>query len=668
MRLSRTGFLSALLLLGASLTAQGAMRADADLAALSLEELMALNVRLPLRVSRPLFATPSAVYVLDSARIRRSGASSIPELLRLVPGVEVTRFGSGKWGIGIRGFNGGVFTNRLLILMDGRSVFSPAKVGMFWDTLDTLIEDIERIVVVRGPGAALWGSNAINGVINIVTRSPQSARGGLVSVGTGTHEKTSVGLRLGKAVGPNRHLRAYLKAFERKALQRPDGRSNDDPWRAAHAGFRLDWHGRGQNRYSVQSDAYSGRARETILLPQLRPMPGAALVNDRVSYSGISLQSAWERPWNSESDTQLRLFYDHSQRRDVLFDLSVDTIDVDFQHDLRLGDTRRLSWGLGYRLTWDDLPDRYLRFAPQRRHYAVQSAYLQLEQNLDPAGLDLIAGAKLEHNAYSGAEIQPNLRLLWSTGPSASAWLAVSQAHRSPSRTEHDVTIDFDLVPLDNDQLLQLQIRGDEGFRAEQLTAYELGWRHRSGPQWSLDAAVFLNRYRGLRTLEPGDPEPASDPPPDFYLPLRPENRARARSWGGELVLRSEPRSTLALELSYAYIRIDVDASRSQDRNAGNAAKESPRHRVNFSLDWDVSPRLAARSLLRRVGPVPRHGIEAYTELDLSLSHRFASGLELQLLGSNLLHAGHQEFVDPVVGTPRVEVPRELRLKLTKRF
>lgn len=638
-----------------------------DFSQLSVEELMDIDVQLPLRMSRPLFATPSAVYALDADSIRRSGANSVAELLRLVPGVEVTRFGSAKWGIGIRGFNGGVFTNRLLILVDGRSVFSPAKIGMFWDMLDTPVEDIERIVVVRGPGAALWGSNAINGVIHVITRRASKTSSGLVTLASGSADQLEAGLRYGTALSDNWSARAHLKWIDRRAAQRPDGRSNDDAWQSLFLGLRADGELAGGDLVSLMLETRQGDGGEAILLPRLDP-PRGELVTGPVEYSGSNLQLSWRRSWNANNDSLLQVVLDRVERRDVLFDLRIDTVDLEFEHDRRLGQSTRLIWGLSNRITWDRLPEQYLRFTPSERRYAVQGAFAQLEQQLGRLPADLIAGIKLERNDFSGTELQPSLRLVWLAGPQATAWAAVSRAERTPSRTEHDVTIDFDLVPLEDGSLMQLQIQGDRGFRSERLTAYELGWRQRWHSGLALELSGFVHDYQGLRTLEPGEPYPAENPPPDLFLPLFAANGADARSWGGELQLRQEISTRLRAELAYAFVDIAISPRDSRDPNVANAEGESPRHRAWLRTAWDLSPSLEWNTQLRYAGPVPRHRIDAYLEADSSLVWRPSRSLELSLVGRNLLSGDHQEFVDPVVGTPRALVEREGMLRLRWQF
>ncbi len=659
---------SALLCLAWPVWAAQERPARQDLTALALEELLDINLHSAMKVSRPLLTTPSAVYVLNADAIRRSGARSVPELLRLIPGVEVTRFGTGKWGIGIRGFNGGVFTNRLLILLDGRSVFSPAKIGMFWDSLDIFVPDIERIVVVRGPGAALWGSNAFNGVINIVTRSAKANEKGFGYAGGGLGEQAFAGLSYSHLLKSNWRSRVHAKAFLHDASEASSGQSNGDAWRGFAAGWRVDGAIDDTNQLNLQLDAHRGLAGETILLPRVQPPVGGELVRGEVVYSGASMQGRWERRWNWDHQSRLSVFLDHVERRDLLFDLRTNTLELDWQSDISRGPGRRYSAGLSYRMTWDRLPDQYLRFTPAERAYALVSVFGQLEQVLVPGALEMILGAKLERNEFSGSEFQPNVRLLWTAHPEWVLWAALSRAQRSPSRTEHDVRIDYDLVALPDDRWLQLQIRGDSAFRSERLSAVDMGFRYRPRHDLHVDVALFRNDYRGLRTLEPGEMEAAEQSPPDAYLPLYARNGANAVSWGGEVLLQLMPRSNWQLEMSYSHVRIRVDPRNSLDSQARNAETESPKNRVVLRSAWDLSRQDEINSVLRYVGAVERHRIDAYLELDVNWVRRLNRNLEVTLGGRNLLHATHEEFVDPVVGTPRTQVRREAYLQMAWRF
>lgn len=634
-----------------------------DLASLSLEELLDIDVSLGVRRGESLRESSAAVYVLNRDAIDRSAATSIPELLRLVPGVEVTRFGTGKWGVGIRGFNGGIFTNRLLILVDGRSVYSPAKIGMFWDSLDTLISNIERIEVVRGPGASLWGSNAFNGVINIVTQHSADTEGGVLEAGIGDEEKWFAEYRYGLSLGGDKHLRAHIKAFERDDASRPSGQSNRDGWNSVQAGLRFDQGSVASGALSAQLNAYEGSEGEELLLPDQNSPNFVNLLYTKIDYSGINALLQWEHQHSERSHYSVKFYADHTERTDSLFRLTVDNYDLDFQHNYRLDDRQRIVWGLAYRYTEDQLPEQYIRYTRENRQYAVASGILQYEvEAFDD--WRFIAGSKFERNDFSGNEIQPTVRAIWNYSTAGSAWLAASEAKRTPTRSEHDARVGFDYAAPE----VQLQIQGSESFRSETLRAYELGWRHRFHPALGLDIALFFNEYSGLRTLESGAPEPNGSPPPMFIVPLVASNGADARSWGGELVLNAELNPYWQAELQYSNVQLHVDPLASNDPSVRNAEGTSPQHRLTLRQTWDLPSNWEVTSTLRYVDDVDNQDIDEYTELDLHLSKQFGEQLTISLVGQNLLDSGHEEFVDRVVGTPRVEVSRSGYIKFKFKF
>lgn len=638
-----------------------------DLTELSLEELLDIDIQVTARKGETLRESSAAVYIINRDTIRRSGATTIPEILRLAPGVEVTRFGSGKWGVGIRGFNGGTFTNRLLILVDGRSVFSPAKIGMYWDTLDTLIEDIERIEVVRGPGTALWGANAFNGVINIVSRHSQETQNSLVSVGGGDEEKWFASARIGGAIGGGT-ARAYIKAFERDDAARFDGGDNHDGWTSMRGGLRYDRGELETGTLSLILDAYRGSEGEELLLPDLSSPTLENLFASSLEYSGQSIQAKWQQQASTQSLYEVTFSADHSERKDTLFDLSVNSYELNFQHNFQHSPRQQLIWGSGARYTKDHLPTQYIQFSPERREYGVVSAFAQYEYRLPSKNLRLIAGSKIEHNDFSGLEMQPNARIAWTPNPRHNIWLAVSEANRTPSRTEHDSIIDFRYVEVDQGVILLGQIQGSHGFEAEKLRSHELGWRWQKNSAISVDVALFYNEYTGLRTVEPTQPIPISETPPQLLLPLVASNTANAKSWGGELVFTAALHKMWQLEFHYSHIQIFVDPRGSGDPDAANAEGESPQHRATLQSSWTLPGNTELSATLRYVDDVDGLDIDDYRELDLMLSKQVSPQLTLSIAGQNLLDKAHQEYVDKLIGTPRSEVERSAHIKLTWEF
>lgn len=644
-----------------------------DLTELSLEELLNIEVRLVSRKGDTLRESPAAVYVLNREAIARSGATSIPELLRLVPGVNVTRFAANKWSVNIRGFSDGGFTNRILILLDGRDMFQPAKAGMFWDAVDTLIEDIERIEVVRGPGAALWGANAFNGVINIVTRSAADTQGGLAVLGAGDEEKWIGGLRYGAELAGG-HARVFIKAQEQDDMQRLDDEhreqgDNNDGWHSTIAGLRFDRGSNDSGLWSFQLNAYDGAGSEELYLPDLQAAPPhfVTLTHKDVRFSGVSAQLDWQRRYSERSLWSVRAYLDHGEREDLLFDIRVDTFDAEVQHDWRWSAKHRLIWALGFRHTEDELGGDVLRYAPDTRDYSVLSGFAQYEYTQLPDRLRWVLGARMEDNDFSGTELQPNLRVIWTPDERSSYWLASSRANRSPSRIEHDGIGNLDYQSVGGGATLTVSFRGVDSFDAEVLQSHELGWRRRFSERLSLDLALFHNMYEGLRSLEPQSLLPSPNPPPEFVLPVLAGNGLDAKAWGGELLLNAVITPGWQLELQYSHLQVDVDAGNSGDPEAKMAEGVSPTHQATLRSQWQLPRDFQLSSVVRHVSQLDAVDVAEYTELDLVLSRHFGA-LEVSLVGRNLLDDAHQEYVDGRIGAPRAAVERAAFLKLQYAF
>lgn len=413
-----------------------------DIKGTSLIELMNMKITSVSKTEERLSDAPAAVYVITHDDIRRSGVTSIPEALRLAPGVHVAREGAHSWAISIRGFNSDI-TNKLLVLIDGRSVYSPLFAGVFWDVQDTLLEDVERIEVISGPGGTLWGANAVNGVINIITRSAQDTLGGFAEFGGGNQEQGFAGLRYGGKLGEDAAVRGYLKTFSRDSFRRADGERAIDDWQMNQGGFRLDWQQSEADLFTVQGDIYSGKEdgmfRDDFILGTV---PGPDF-KDQSDVAGGNLLGRWERQLSETSDFQLQAYYDYSKREiPGTYDEARDTFDIDFQHHFKLGRRNDILWGLGYRWTRDDIDNTtFATFTPDSRSDETFSAFLQDKIDLWDEKLFLTLGSKFEHNDYTGFEYQPNARLSWLPTERQTLWAAVSRAVRTPARLNTDLRL-----------------------------------------------------------------------------------------------------------------------------------------------------------------------------------------------------------------------------------
>jgi iron complex outermembrane receptor protein len=644
-------------------------QSPADLTELSLEELMDIEVTSVSKKAQPLSEAPAAVYVLTGEDIRRSGATTIADALRLVPGVEAARLDSNKWAISTRGFNGR-FANKLLVLVDGRSVYTPLYSGVYWEVQDVPLDDIERIEVVRGPGGTLWGANAVNGVISIITKSAQETQGGLITVGGGTEEKLFGTVRYGGRLGEDAFYRVYAKAFDRDGSVDPTGATTNDDWEMRRTGFRIDWAPSGDDALTFQGDLYDGEAHQTVTLPA-PALPYSTLVEDCISMGGGDLVLRWEHTSSDDSDMALQLYYDRAERREAMYDYRRNTVDLDFQRRCPAGDRHEFIWGLGYRVVADHLPPQ--GFADitdkERQTSSLFSAFVQDEIALVPDRLAFTIGSKLEHNDYTGLEHQPSARLTWTPKPQQTLWAAVSRAVRTPSRGEATAR-----GTLPGDLSLGFLPRGigTDDFESEELLAFELGYRVQPAAWLSLDIAAFHNDYDSLLTWESGTPFlEATPPPPHPILPMFTDNNARAESNGIELAVDCKVQGWWRLRAGYSYLEISTHlANDSTDPWAVGDAEGMPQNtafvhsmmNLTRDLEFDLAGRYVDSTR------IPWAEVSSYVELDVHLAWRPAPNLELFLVGQSLLHDQHAEAVPTMQATQVSEVERSVYAGVTWRF
>jgi iron complex outermembrane recepter protein len=682
--------LTSLLLLGNAAVAgaaDGSGVGSNNLADLSLEQLMSIEVYSAAKKKQRLSDSAAAVYVLTQDDIRRSGVTTIPEALRLVPGVEVGRISSNTWAITIRGFNER-FANKLLVLIDGRSVYTPLFAGVYWDVQDVVLEDVDRIEVIRGPGGTLWGANAVNGVINIITKSAKDTQGVLVSGGAGTEETGFTTARYGAEIAPHTYARVYTKYFERDSFESTragnQGHDASDNWWQGRGGFRVDWDPGDADALTVQGDVYGGDSDS--FSGQAAPPPDFAVSGpESPGVIGGNVLARWTHRLAGGSETQLQGYFDRTDRdsRPPTIDEHRNAADLDFQHRIQLWKNHDVVWGLGYRAVWDDLPGSFsLSFDPQKRTVHLFSGFVQDEMAFFDDRLRLTLGTKLEHNSYSGVEVQPNARALLKISDNQSLWGAISRAVRTPSRSENDIRITSAVIPAGTPGTpcetsplpCYVTFFGDHGFNAEKLIAFELGYRAQVRENLSFDVTGFYNLYDGLRTVVP-DPSRAfveTDPAPiHSVIPLFVANGLEADTWGFEAVADWRPLDFWTLRSGYTYFDMDLNFSATSqgDPVSGFAKGSSPKNRVfvrslldlphNFELDTNVSWVDNLQSL----------GVGDYATLDLRVGWRPTDAIELSLVGQNLLEDSHQEFASSqFVNDEPTRVQRGVYGKVTLRF
>ena len=558
-RLSRAVLCSSLpiaLALGAPTLAWAQSVADKSIADLTLEDLLNIKVTTASRKSQALSDVPAAVFVITGEDIQRSGATSIPDVLRLAPGVEVAKIANNKWAVSIRGFNSR-FANKLLVLMDGRSVYSPLFSGLFWEAEDTLLEDVDRIEVIRGPGAAMWGANAVNGVINIITKKPRDTQGGLLTATAGNQEGAGTALRYGGSIDDRTHYRVFVKAFDRKASTGADGQPAHDTWRANRVGYRLDRESTNGSRSTLIAEAYDSNAGDQLIMPTVQA-PYVDFHATTQKNSGFSLLGRTEQLLDNGSEWSLRGSFANTRLDVAGFRESRNTLDLDFQYRLYPTPLHDLMWGWNYRHTSDELtPTFTLEAAPARRRLGFVGIFVQDDVTLLPNTLKATLGARLEQRTSGKLEAQPNLRLLWIMNPTQSLWASASRAVRTPSRGELDVTARLAAIPPFSEAnpspfpiLIQTAPGNLTGFGDERLDAIELGYRQELAPNLSLDATLFANRYTDLRGGPPPSlPMPVGFPVPSYLaMPIVIDNSASANTHGLEASAEWRPLSWWRLQ------------------------------------------------------------------------------------------------------------------------
>src|SRR2546421_5354431 len=427
---------------------------------LSIEQLMNLEVPSVWRRPERWAQAPSAIQVIPKADIRRSGASSLPEALRLASNLQVAQVDSRQWAISARGFNS-TTANKLLVLIDGRTVYTPLYSGVFWDVQELPLADIDRIEVISGPGATLWGANAVNGVINAITKDATDTQGLLLSGGGGTEQRGFGTVRYGGTLGSTVRARIHGRGFRRDATALPSGQDATDDWHLWQGGFRMDWDASPGNQVILHGDLYDGRIGQ--------PSPAAD-----IAVSGGNVMAKWSHTISEQSSLAAQLYYDRTHR-DIpgVFGEDLDTYDVDLQYGTRLGARHDFVWGLGYRLINDRVANSsMLAFLPPGVARQWFTGFVQDEVALVPSRLYVALGTKIEHNDYVGFEVQPSGRVNWRLSSSATASAAVSRALRSPSRIDREL-----FAPAQPPYFLA----GGPGFHSEEELAYELGYRHQEG-------------------------------------------------------------------------------------------------------------------------------------------------------------------------------------------
>lgn len=608
-----------------------------DLKRLTIEELADLAVTTATKRVERLSEVAAAITVIRGDDIRRSGATSLADALRLADVLHVAQVYGPGWAISSRGFNIAT-ANKLLVLIDGRTVYSPLFSGVFWDVQDVVLADIDRIEVIRGPGGTLWGANAVNGVVNIMTKRPAATQGGFVTITAGTETRAVTTARYGGTTGGGAAYRLSAKFRADDEHVFATGAPGRDDVQFGQAGFRIDSDAAKATAWTAQGDVYYGSE--------------GLFDRGNTRVAGGNILTRWTKHWSSTSQFQARLYYDRTDRRVQRQYLSArDAIDIDTQQQMVVGSRHNLVFGAGFRASrGDDLGDGPgFFFDPQVRTSTLASFFVQDDIVLAPNRLSLIIGSKVERNDFTGFELQPNVRVRLTPDSRQTFWGAVSRAVRMPTRFDNDLRI---LAPTG-----QLLITGSDAFQSENVLAYEAGYRLRPTEWVSFDVATFANKYDDLRSQElpaaPGSPVVLG-------------NGLDARTSGVEIAATASPTRWWQAHASYGYLweRFSRDAG-SRDITNGASEANDPSHLFSVRTSLDLPRKFEVDAVVRYVSRLPKPVVEPYTELMARIGWRQSDRWELSVVGQNLLHDRHEEFA---AGTPRELFERGVCVRSAWRF
>lgn len=605
---------------------------------LSLEDLLNVEVTSVSRRAEKITGTASAIQVITGDDIHRSGVKTLPEALKLAANLMVAQVNSSQWAISARGFNN-VLANKLLVLIDGRTVYTPMYAGVFWDVQNVMLEDVERIEVISGPGGTLWGANAVNGVINIITKSSADTQGFYAEAAYGNAMPGMASLRYGGKISENLTYRAYATGYRMGSVLDTNGMPAKDEWAMGQGGIRMDWAPSEKDKLSLQANVYYGEPN-----PDADTLPVIA--------SGDHAVARWNHRFSERADFQLQIYYDHTWRdfRNK-FTEDLKTYDIDWQNRYQVGKRHTFTYGLGYRQMEHKVANLPLfGFFPGHKTLQLYSGFLQYEVMVLKEKLRLTVGSKVEHNSYTQFQYQPNARLTFTPSNRQTIWASASRAVRNPSRIDREFSVSLlPGFPV---------IMGSDSFRSETVMAYELGWRFQPAKKLSFSLSAFYNEYDDLRSAEPG--------PPPFGYPITFANGVKGESYGAELSLTSQLTGWWNLRGGYTLFGKSLRVKPgSQDQNKASAESNDPMHQLLLQSTFDLPYHLQFGFVARYVDELPKPEVPEYLGLDLRLAWKVAKVVELSVVGQNLVYGRHREFI---ASTPIRELQRSVYGKISCSF
>jgi len=637
-----------------------------DLTQVSLENLMNMEVTSVSKKEQKLSQVAASIFVITQDDIHHSGATNIPELLRMVPGLDVAQIDANTWAISSRGFNS-QFANKLLVLIDGRAVYTPLFGGANWDTLDVPLEDVERVEVICGPGGTIWGANAVNGVVNVITKKTADTLGGLLVAGGGTQTVASGTVQYGGKLKEKTIYRLFTKYLNSKHSPDLDGQDAEDGWHLLHGGFRADTNLSANDSLTTEGDLYLGSAGSTIVHSILSP-PQNVFLQKVTELSGGNILSKWNHIFSSRADTTVQIYFDRYTRSGPESRETRDTYDLEFQNHLALGRRQDLIWGLGFRHSADQTVGTIDQsFVPADWNGNLFSLFVQDQTTVKQDRLFLTFGTKVENSYFTGYDLDPSVRVAWTPNKRNTYWAAISRATRTPTRRSNGLEATLAALPGPTEVLLE----GNPNIRSEHEIAYELGYRAQANDRLSLGMTVFFNDYHDLESIEPLPPfTNTSSTPPVTINPLQLSNTMRGTTYGLELYGKWKVNRLWTLSPGYSFLHMDlqldptsmdtVSVADGEGSNPGNQAQLRSHVELPHALSWDANANF--------VGRLNAQAVPSYTRVDTQLAWKFSEKLTLNVIGQNLLKDHHLEFNDALQVVNSSQIKRSAYAKLSWQF
>jgi len=613
-----------------------------DLANASIENLMNMQVSSVSRRQKELRSTSAAVYVITSDDIRRSGITDIADLFRMVPGMNVAQSTSSVWAVSARGFNA-QYSTKLLVTVDGRSVYDPSFSGVFWNLQNLVLEDIDRIEVIRGPGATMWGSNAVNGVISITTKRASDTTGGLFVADAGQGRPGEGTFRFGQAFGKNGFYRLSARQTTRSNLTTKSGGNGGDSWNSSDLDSRFDWSPSTRNSYILELGTYRGVAGSTqSLITSVNPVTAGTV--GLLSTSGSHVLGRWTRVLSDSSNLKFQVYYDAS-RRAGWGPKTTNTLDLDLQHSFRFGERHNAMWGIGFRDNFNHIDDSLLfGILPERQHTNKSSAFFQDEITVVENKLIVTVGSKFERTSLTGSNVQPSLHLIWLPTSRQSVWVASSRAIRTTNIAERAVHLDLGTFDAGFTTGV-VEVFGQPGTKSEELMAYEAGYRYQVTRKFWVDLATFYNNYKNLSTSVSGAPYFTTSSPPLLIAPQYLGNAAGGETYGTELSASYRVSSLLTFRGGYSLLRMQLHADPGTPSTVESPEGQSPRHQIHLGSSLNLTKYFELSGQSYFVSSLPFFHVPSYTRLDSNITWKAPRHSELSLIGQNLL-GSHLEYGD----------------------